>query len=33
MDPYVEFPAEQLAEVLAEPGGIFTDDLKMHDRL
>src|SRR5579872_6408199 len=30
---YVEFPAEELAEVLAEPSRIFTDDLKMHDRL
>lgn len=30
---YVEFPAEKLAEVLAEPSRIFTYDLKMHDRL
>jgi hypothetical protein len=30
---YVEFLAEEFAEVLAEPSRILADDLKVHDRL
>jgi hypothetical protein len=30
---HVEFPAEEFAEVLAEPSRILADDLKVHDGL